>query len=75
MTDPDIVTRLREADGGYFMRQMFTEAVAEIERLRADRDEARREVCELKAWNFGNVIKPKDYALLRDWDCFKEDGK
>ena len=71
MTDPDIVTRLREADGGYFMRQMFTEAADEIERLRADRDEARREVCELKAWAFGNVIKPKDYALLRDWDCFE----
>ena len=72
MTEPDIVTRLREAAGGYFMRQMFTEAADEIERLRAERDEARREVCELKAWSFGSV---KDYALSRDWDCFKEDGK
>lgn len=36
MTDPDIVVRLRESDGGYFMRQMFTEAADEIERLREE---------------------------------------
>jgi len=42
MADPDIVTRLRESDGGFFMRQMFTESADEIERLRAERDEARR---------------------------------
>ena len=47
MTDPDIVTRLREADGGYFMRQMFTEAADEIERLRAERDEVRKSYCSL----------------------------
>ena len=35
MTD-DIVARLRESDGGYFMRQMFTEAADEIERLRKE---------------------------------------
>lgn len=33
MTD-DIVARLREADGGYFMRRMFADAADEIERLR-----------------------------------------
>lgn len=73
MTKPDIVTRLREADGGYFMRQMFTEAVAEIERLRAERDEARREVCELLYNRQGGW--PKEHANERGWDCFKEDGK
>ena len=71
MTDPDIVVRLRESDGGYFMRQMFTEAADEIERLRFERDEARREVCKLKALNFDRVIRPQDYALLRKWDCFE----
>jgi septal ring factor EnvC (AmiA/AmiB activator) len=30
----DIVARLRESDGGYFMRRMFAEAADEIERLR-----------------------------------------
>jgi len=49
MTDPDIVTRLRESDGGFFMRQMFTESANEIERLRAERDEARRYSCDLEA--------------------------
>ena len=49
MADPDIVTRLRESDGGFFMRQMFTESANEIERLRAERDEARRYSCDLEA--------------------------
>ena len=45
MADPDIVTRLRESDGGYFMRRMFTEAADEIERLRNERNafEAERD--------------------------------
>jgi len=47
MIDPDIVTRLRESDGGYFMRSMFTEAADEIERLRAERDEVRKSYCSL----------------------------
>ena len=46
-TDNDIVVRLRECDDGYFMRQMFTEAADEIERLRAERDEARQMVCSI----------------------------
>jgi hypothetical protein len=46
MTD-DIVARLRESDGGYFMRRMFAEAADEIERLRAERDEVRQSYCSL----------------------------
>jgi hypothetical protein len=42
MTDPDIVTRLRESEGGYFMRQMVTEAADEIERLRTECDRLAR---------------------------------
>ena len=34
MNDPDILARLRESDGGFFMRKMFAEAADEIERLR-----------------------------------------
>lgn len=54
----------------------------EIERLRAERDEARREVCELSARcvraNYFLQIKnpthllPKDVAKSRGWDCFNE---
>jgi hypothetical protein len=43
--------------------------------LRAERDEARREVCELKSLNFEGKITPKAYAELRKWDCFKEDSQ
>lgn len=42
------------------------------DKLRAERDEARREVCELKSYNFESKITPKAYAELRKWDCFKE---
>lgn len=52
----EIVARLRQSDGGYFMRQMLTEAADEIERLQRhlrftiqERDLARGEVCRLLA--------------------------
>lgn len=41
--------------------------------LRAERDEARREVCKLKAWNVQERLGPEGYALLRKWDCFARD--
>jgi hypothetical protein len=82
MTDPDIVTRLRESDGGYFMRSMFTEAADEIVRLRAERDEARRSVCEMSIQLGGvyrriggktvEVTTPEGCAEIMRWDCFKE---
>ena len=40
MTD-DIVARLRDIEGGYSFRAICREAADEIERLRAERDEAR----------------------------------
>ena len=57
MADPDIVVRLRESDGGYFMRQMFTEAADEIERLRAERDEAKQECDRLARRNAVLVVE------------------
>ena len=79
MTD-DIVARLRESDGGYFVRKMFTEAADEIERLRAERDEARREICKDEADLIslelgGAAIFAASVAKRRGWDCFKEDSK
>ena len=46
------------------LRQQVTE-------LRGERDEARREVCTLKYWNFNGSIDPRGYAALRKWDCFR----
>ena len=43
--------------------------------LRAECDEARREVCELKSLNFEGKITPKAYAEMRKWDCFEENSK
>ena len=53
----------------------LSRAHQEIERLLYERDEARREVCELKSYNFKSKITPKAYAELRKWDCFKEDSQ
>jgi hypothetical protein len=39
----------------------------DVQRLTAERDEARREVCNL------SIHLPRDYALKRGWDCFKEE--
>ena len=42
----------------------------EIDRITAERDEARREVCELLYNRQGGW--PKEHATERGWDCFKE---
>jgi len=66
MSDPDIVIRLRDCTcvpHGEICRK----AADEIERLRKERDEARREVCNL------SIHPPRDYALERGWFCFKEE--
>ena len=44
----------------------------EIERLRDERDEARREVCSLQPFAYHNDGIAKDHAAYRGWDCFKE---
>jgi hypothetical protein len=43
-----------------------------IERFRKERNEARREVCNLM---YQKGFPTGDYAKGRGWDCFKEDGK
>lgn len=43
--------------------------LAEIEGVRRERDEARREICHTKK---RRLITHLDYARKRGWDCFKE---
>jgi hypothetical protein len=69
----DIVTRLRigwEAMGDMANAER-AEAADEIEMLRAERDELRREVCcaETPGETQGAALL---YAKSRGWDCFKE---
>jgi len=54
---------------------VFHQVVEHIKELRAERDEARQEVCSLKSLDRCCMISPKGYAELRKWDCYKEDGK
>jgi hypothetical protein len=86
--DIDIVDRLRinwtsMTDMGNEER---AEAAEEIERLRAERDEARRSCCEyaaivdgadntegMESGRFHEVAMR--YMKERNWDCFKEDDK
>ena len=71
-THTDITARLRRTDENRGV-PICSHAADEIEKLRKERDEARREVCELKSYNFESKITPKAYAELRKWDCFKEE--
>jgi len=79
MTDPDSMPQLpteeeveilREERKTYF--KAHDELLAQIIELRAERDEARREVCDLKTFNFDNTISAYRYAALRKWDCYKD---
>jgi hypothetical protein len=66
----DEIERLRV--GGCVRDQRTTQYCAEAVRLQAERDEARRDACNMAA-NFAGT--PEEYAKHRGWDCFKEDGK
>ena len=74
MNDPcegkyDIVLRLRD----HINRDDndIAEAAAYIERLRKERDEARREVCELRCNPPEPFIGlPHELAKINGWDCY-----
>lgn len=52
------------------LRWALEENRREVERLTTERDEARREVCELLYNRQGGW--PKEHANERGWDCYKE---
>ena len=50
------------------------QAADEIERLRHERDEARREVCELRTdigFSRPMASRVAEFAASRGWDCFQ----
>ena len=72
MTDPcegkyDIVSRLRDHTNRD--DNDIAEAAAYIERLRAERDEARRMYCHA-IWLQGG-LPPLNVAQDKGWDCFE----
>ena len=68
MTD-DIVARLRRHRCVTGIRTVIDDAADEIERLRKERDEARREVCEWVALQTKRTSREVEQG--RGWDCFK----
>jgi hypothetical protein len=48
--------------------KLMREAADEIERLRAERDDARREVCEWVSLSLKRT--PREVEIKRGWDCF-----
>jgi len=62
-----------------YPEQHIQELVKTINTLRAERDEARREVCMIMGGKGGrsSYISPDavDYANSRGWDCFEENSK
>jgi len=62
--------KLQEERETYFTAH--DELLAQIIELRSERDDARREVCDLKTFNFDNTISAYRYADLRKWDCYKD---
>lgn len=75
-----ITTRLHYAKDGYpepvyvhGPSPICQEAADEIERLRKERDEARREVCSMNETGLRmNESDKKREAKRRGWDCYKE---
>jgi hypothetical protein len=61
-----------EAKDKFFTVMFVADIMAALDRVIAERDEARREVCGLDADTTEDRI---EYARQRGWDCFKEDGK
>jgi hypothetical protein len=65
------------ADEIELLRSTVTDCRIEIESTRAQRDEARREIC-MNATNEpyrqmcgSGILLPQDAARERGWDCFK----
>jgi hypothetical protein len=70
----DEIERLRhELDGA---RLAYRGASHDRDRMRAERDEARREVCQFRSTSYPHDMKEVyEIADSSGWDCYKEDGK
>ena len=77
--ETELVLKLR-AMSGPITPNLVTEAADTIERLLAERDEARRMYCRTVWIGEGDEEEPrrmtsKDIAMRQGWDCYKEADK
>ncbi len=73
--DMNFLSYVREevADGArdkFFTVDFVADIMAAVDRVIAERDEARRDVCHMMHWT---GFLAGDYARSRGWDCFKDD--
>ena len=79
----DIVTRLRQQQEGMLRKGEFAfvnrhdilQLLTIVDTLRAERDEARQEVCRNEANHMPTMADPRREAKRRGWDCFKQEDK
>lgn len=64
----DAAGLLPQGERAIYNRTQLEAILAEVDALVRERDEARREVCNMK--DFHGL--PRDYALERGWNCFEE---
>jgi uncharacterized coiled-coil DUF342 family protein len=58
-----------------FAHKEFHEALDDLAKMKAERDEARREVCfVISEYDLENDIStsPESIAIEYEWDCFKD---
>ena len=73
--DMNFLSYVREeiADGArdkFFTVEFVADIMAAVDRVIAERDEARRDVCDMMHWT---GFLAGDYARSRGWNCFKDD--
>jgi uncharacterized coiled-coil DUF342 family protein len=59
---------------GMYLKRELLEIVAELDRLTAERDEARQMYCNVMT-DHCEEHEARQIAQEQGWDCFKEDGK
>jgi len=66
-----------EAKDKFFTVMFVADIMAAVDRVIAERDEARRMWCEQESriWDEPATAPPEYFATEKGWDCFKEDGK
>ena len=66
------IAKMMEDGNWYSSAKVVLAAADEIERLTAERDEARRMICRL---HFTSAELQHDFAKAKGWDCFNQEDE